>query len=67
MFARPNTPRKHHFVVKKDQVVLSNKVLNDKLLQDNFSEPMVLDTRQFHLLHYGMDKIYNQVDEEKVA
>ena len=47
--------------------MLSNKVLNDKLLQDNFSEPMVLDTRQFHLLHYGMDKIYNQVDEEKVA
>ena len=55
--------KKNLFIVKKDQITLPTKVLNDKLLQEKFSQPVVLDTRQFHLLNYGTDKIYERVDD----
>ena len=44
---------------------LPKRVLEDRLLQDEFSEPVVLDTRVFQLLNYGLEKIYNRVDEEE--
>ena len=57
-------PQKHKFVVKKTPIKLSERVLNSPLLSPDFGEPVFLDTRDFHLLSYGLDKIYNRVNED---
>ena len=55
---------KYFFDPQKEKVILSPKVCNEPVLQDKFSEPVALDTRTFHLLNYGLEKIYGQVSED---
>ena len=54
---------KYFFDPQKEEIKLPKNVRNQPVLQDNFAEPVALDTRTFHLLNYGLDKIYSKVDE----
>ena len=46
------SPRKPQTVDKKS------------ILSPDYSAPLVLDTRIFKLLHYGLDQIYSRVNED---
>ena len=52
---------KHFFLPVREEVILPPEVRNDSILQDRFSSPVALDTRTFHLLNYGLEKIYSNV------
>ena len=62
---QPSEAQKKLFVAKKVQVVLPKNVQEDKMLQDDFSKPVCLDTRVFRMLSYALANIYARVDEQE--
>jgi len=54
--------RRRNFVVEKPLSTLPDEILNDPLLKHDFSQPTILDTKSFHLLNYGTNKIYDSID-----
>ena len=40
------------------------KFSHTPLLRDDFGKPIILDTREFRLLNYGLEQIYSRVNEE---